>query len=263
MSEVDWVANKQLGFLDVGAGETLVFLHAFPLRGAMWRHQVAAFGRKYRVIVPDLPGFGQSETIQPWSSPMDRMGDAIAELLENLRLPRAVYCGCSMGGYVALQLAQRYPERVRGLVLSNSRASADSTEAKNGRELTARKVQERGMAALEPMADKMLGAQAGAALHDEVLAMIRSGNREGAAAASRGIGARTETLSFLARFDAPVLVLHGAQDALVSRDESEAMVTAAKRGELTVIDGAGHLAPLEQPSAWNDALAGWLARLPR
>jgi pimeloyl-ACP methyl ester carboxylesterase len=230
----------------------------------MWRSQTLELSTRHRVIAPDLPGAGQSEPVSPNASPMDRMGDSVAVLLETLRITRAVVGGCSMGGYVALALARRYPKMVRGLILTNTRAAADTDAARQNRERMAQSLMQRGMVELEEnLFPKLLGPNASEALKSEVLGMIRAGSPVGSAAASRGMAARLDSLAWLARCPCPVLVIHSAQDAIISREEAEAMSRAAPSATFVELENAGHLSPLEQPEAWNAAVRTWLEKLPR
>lgn len=264
MTELQVINGQRLTFLDEGAGEPLVLLHAFPLSSAMWGAQRAAFRSKHRVVLPDLPGFGGSEPITSFSSPTDRMADSVEILLDQIRIRRAVVGGCSMGGYVALALAKRYPRVVRGLVLTNTRACADGEEGKQKREQTARAIAARGMIEVEEsLGPKLLTGSAPAAMREEVLAMLRAAPPKGAAAASRGMAKREDTRPWLKTCPVPVLVLHGEEDAVIARAESEELARLAPQAELVVLPNAAHLAPIEQAEAWNAAVAAWLARLPR
>ena len=264
MAELQIVNGRRMSFVDEGAGEALALLHAFGLTSAMWRAQVAELSRRYRVISPDLPGAGQSEPVSPNASPMDRMGDSVAVLLETLRITRAVVGGCSMGGYVALALARRYPKSVRGLILTNTRAVPDSDAARHNRERTAQALMQRGMVELEEsMYPKLLGPGASEELRKEVRDLLLEGSPVGSAAASRGMAGRLDNTAWLARCPCPVLVIHGAQDAIIAREESEAMVRAAPQATFVELDNAGHLSPMEQPAAWNATVRDWLAKLPR
>lgn len=264
MAELHVINGRQMSFLDEGAGEPLALLHAFPLQSAMWKRQLKGLARKHRVVCPDLPGFGASEVVSGSSSPMDRMGDSVAVLLETLRIGRAVVGGCSMGGYVALALARRYPNLVRGLVLTNSRANADTEEGRANREKTAQAVMKRGLIEVEEtLGPKLLGPNASPEVREEVLAMIRAASKVGTAAASRGMAGRLDNREWLSRCACPVLVIAGDADQVIPRAESEEMARIAPKGELVVLPGAGHLAPMEQPEAWNAAVEAWMAKLPR
>ena len=143
-----------LAYADEGPGPVVVLLHGFPLSRAMWEEQLAGIGSIYRVIAPDLRGFGESPVPEGVYT-MDAMADDVVELLETLDIMGPVVVGgLSMGGYVALSLAARYPTRVRALILMDTRAGADTPEAAQGREATARAVLADDSA--RPVVDAML-----------------------------------------------------------------------------------------------------------
>jgi pimeloyl-ACP methyl ester carboxylesterase len=258
------IHNKRLTFEDEGAGEPLVLLHPFAVDAGFWREQLTNLRARHRVVVPNLPGSGGSEPSAPHASPMDKMAEDVAMLLEGIRVQRPVIAGCSMGGYVALQLAQRLGVKLRGLVLSNTRATAETPEGKNARELTARMILEKGMAVVEEKTfPRLLGPHASPAVKAEVLAMIRAHSPEGAAAATRGMGLRADSTAWLASCPVPVLVVHGEHDAIVAHTESESMAKTAPRGTLVKLPRAGHLSPIEDPMAWNLMVGAWMMPLPR
>ena len=137
----------RLAYADEGPGPAVVLLHGFPLSRAMWQEQRTAIGSTYRMIAPDLRGHGESPAPEGVYT-MDEMADDVIELLETLHITEPVVLGgLSMGGYVALSLVARYPRRVRALMLMDTRAGADTPEAAQGRETTARSVLEANSAA--------------------------------------------------------------------------------------------------------------------
>jgi pimeloyl-ACP methyl ester carboxylesterase len=125
-------ADNALAHADVGHGLPVVLLHAFPLNRMMWEPQIAALFGECRCIVPDLRGFGDSPKSGPYS--MDVFADDVIALLDALQIERAVVGGLSMGGYVALNIVRRYRQRVRALLLADTRASADTPEARQKRD---------------------------------------------------------------------------------------------------------------------------------
>ena len=148
-----------LAYIDTGAGPVVVLLHGFPLSKEMWRHQLEALAGGHRVIAPDLPGHGESPAPEG-AYEMDAMADEVVALLDRLEITRPVVLGgLSMGGYVALALVLRHPERVRGLMLIDTRAAADTPEAARMREETARSVlHSRSTAAMiETMVPRLFG----------------------------------------------------------------------------------------------------------
>jgi pimeloyl-ACP methyl ester carboxylesterase len=122
-----------LAHRDEGRGEAIVFVHGFPLDGRMWDGERAAFAATHRVIVPDLRGFGRSSA-SPFPTSLDEHADDLAALLDSLGIARATMVGLSMGGYITLAFARRHRDRLTRIGLSSTRATADSAEAKEGRD---------------------------------------------------------------------------------------------------------------------------------
>jgi pimeloyl-ACP methyl ester carboxylesterase len=253
-------------FFDVGAGVPLVLLHGFPFSKEMWRPQLAPLSKRCRLIVPDLAGFGESEPIPAVKGPAHpaRLADQVSVLLEQLRVPSAIICGLSMGGYVALSLARRRPTLVRALVLANTRATTDTEEGKQNREKTALAVLEKGPSYLvETLMPKLLSPNASPEVRDEVESMIRLCSAESAASASRGMARRDDSQGLLRKLEVPVLVISGSADALIPLADSEAMVGLCKQGKLSVLEGAGHMSNLEAPDAFNKSVLDFVDALPK
>jgi pimeloyl-ACP methyl ester carboxylesterase len=250
----------RLHFRDVGRGPPVVLLHAFPLVGEMFEPQWTALAGRARFIVPDLRGFGQSDT---GSSPseMGAMADDVLGLLDHLGIDAAVVGGVSMGGYVSLALLRNDPSRVRALVLADTQTSADDAPARERRETAARELLSKGPTALLPTVEKLLGPDASVDLRARVSAWITAGSAEGLAAAQRGMALRPDARDILARFGGPVLVMVGTEDVLTPPPKARAMAELVPGSELVEIPAAGHLASLEQPEAFNAALARLLDRM--
>jgi pimeloyl-ACP methyl ester carboxylesterase len=212
------------------------------------------------VVVPDLPGLGQSEAMA--NPHLARWADQVGGLLEQLRVPRAVFCGLSMGGYVALAVARRHPSMVRGLILANSRASADGEAARQAREATARAVLAEGPEALvTQLLPRLLGPGASAELRAQVAALIRAAPRQGAAEASRAMARRDDSTGLVKKLSVPLLAITGSQDLLIPPEESERLAQGAPQGRLEVIPEVGHLSNLEAPEHFNALVRDFLDRL--
>lgn len=258
----------RLAYREAGAGPPVLLLHAFPLSGEMWAPQIEALAGAFRLIVPDLSGFGASQGDPPGPDSICRMSDLAADavaLLDHLDAGRAVVGGLSMGGYAALALAEGAPERLRGLVLADTRAGADTEEARQGRLETARRVLAEGTGFLAATLPAKLLGRTTRERRPEVVAqverMIREASPAGVAAAQRGMAWRPDRSRVLPRLDVPVLILVGAEDEVTPPEESQAMEREVRGGELVTIPEAGHLASLEQPEPFNQALEGFLRRL--
>jgi pimeloyl-ACP methyl ester carboxylesterase len=256
--------GRRLAYAVAGQGEPLLLLHAFPLSREMWDPQVQALSGTWRCIALDLPGFGASELGGEVSGMADMAADAVA-LLDHLGIGRAVVCGLSMGGYVALALAGASPDRLRGLVLADTRAGADAPEARERRLATACEVLEKGSEVLVgAMVPKLLGADTLASrpeVRQWLERRIAAAPPAGVAAAQRGMAARPDRTPELGRIAVPTLILVGEQDVVTPPDESRKMARRIPRADLAVLPGAGHLANREQPEAFNRQLRAFLERL--
>ncbi|RUL89769.1 alpha/beta fold hydrolase [Tautonia sociabilis] len=249
-----------------GSGPAVVLLHGFPLDRTMWANQLGALSDRHRVVAPDLRGHGQSPS-PPGPYPMEDLAADVVETLDALGVePPYVVGGLSMGGYVALALADRFPDRLLGLMLLNTRAGADSPEVARNREATAQAIEREGSTSpLSGMVDKLFAPahrRSRPDLVDQVAEVIRRTPPEGAAGALRGMAMRPDRLGVIRSLRVPVLVIAGAEDAIVPEAESRAMADAAADGELIVIPGAGHLSPMEAPGETAAAVQSFLARLP-
>lgn len=254
-------AGVPIAFDDRGAGPPLVLVHAFPLDRRMWEPQ-AELAETCRLLTPDLFGFGESG-LAPGGWTMDSAADALAEWLTGLGLGRVIVGGLSMGGYVALAFARRHPQRVQGLILADTRAEADSDEAKANRAKAVQTVADGGPAALiEQMLPKVLSDQTRRhkpAVEGRVRELARSQSAEGVTAAIAALRDRPDSMAALAGFKFPALVLVGSADTLTPPSAAEAM--AAKLSDVTseTFWGAGHLTNLEAPHEFNAAVRRWVA----
>lgn len=251
----------QLAYRDVGAGEPIIFLHAFPLNQTMWDEQVTALSRNYRVITFDWRGFGASETGEAEVT-MNVFADDLAALLDQLKIERAAICGLSMGGYAAFAFYRKYTHRVKALILADTRASADTEEGRQGRYEMAELARKSGAAALvEPMTPKLLGAtnlQTKPALVERVQQMIRAAQAEGVAQALLGMAQRDDATDLLAQITCPTLVIVGSEDKLTPLSDAEKMSQTIPNAQLEVLTTAGHLSNLEQSETFNRLVAHFL-----
>ncbi|MGW3039180.1 alpha/beta fold hydrolase [Kitasatospora sp. NPDC001159] len=249
-----------------GTGIPLVLLHAFPLNASMWSTQLDALpgltGDEVRVLAPDQRGFGGTELGADEPS-LDLVADDLALLLDAAGIDRAVVAGLSMGGYVALAFARRHPQRLAGLLLANTRATADTDAARANRERIAAAVTARDSVQLlldEKVAAGQLGPDS-QHLVERVQAMVAAAPPASVAWAQRAMAARPDSLDVLAGLRVPLSVVAGAQDALVAPEEAERMLRARPDAELTVVPGVGHLSALEAPGAFDAAVRRLLARV--
>lgn len=254
----------ELAFRESGTGRPLVLLHAFPLSSAMWLEQRDLLSSRCRVITPDQRGFGGSPLGEDEPSLAHCAGDVL-ELLDRLGLDRVVLGGLSMGGYVAMELLRRAPERVSALLLADTKAAADDPPARETRLRTARTVEQEGTGPLvEQLLPALLGAttlQQRSAIAGRVRALAAAAPPAAVAWASRAMATRGDSLATLRGVDVPALVVVGEQDTLSPVDAAREMAEALPRGRLVVVPQAGHLSAVEDPPAFAAAVSGFLDEL--
>jgi len=247
-----------------GDGPVVLFLHAFPLDLSMWDPQAAALEGTHRVVRFDARGFGGSPAGDGLLT-MERIADDAAALLDHLGASRAVVCGLSMGGYAAFAMVRRHADRLRGLVLADTRAAADTPEARQNRSVLAEKVLKEGpSAAADAFVPKLLGATTHRERTDLVVHVREIAMRNparGIADALAGLAARADSLPTLREIRVPTLVLCGDEDVLTPPSDAELLRRGIAGSRLEVIPRAGHLANLENPDAFNASLRRFLAEL--
>lgn len=260
------LSQVTLGFDDQGSGLPIVLLHGFPLDRSLWSQQRTALSLRGRCITPDLRGFGESSTDGPFS--MDQYADDVASLLDWLEIEQAVVCGLSMGGYIAMAMWRRHADRIRALVLCDTRATADSDATRAARNTLIAMARERGAAAVaEQQLPGLIGAST-RARHPEIVdvmrAMLERQPVAGIVGALEALRDRPDSRSTLESITVPTLVVVGEEDLLTPISDARAMIDllpVSTRAILECIPHAGHLSCVERPAAFTHALAEFLAGL--
>ena len=257
----------QLYSRDIGGGTPLVLLHAFPLSSAMWLAQREGLAARFRVITPDLRGFGGSPLGADEPS-VDVMADDVAALLDAKGIERAIVGGLSMGGFVTLAFCRRHAERILGLVLADTKATADPDEVRHSRIRTAERLEaDKSVSVLvEDLLPKLVGPTTmlqRALVYGRVRGLVQSAPPHAAAWAQRAMAARPDSLDALAALRTPALVLQGAEDTLATEEDARAMAEALPNAELIMIPRSGHLTAIEQPQLFNEAVTEFGAAITR
>jgi len=255
------IDNIQMTYTDSGSGRPVVLIHGYPFNRSLWNEQIAALSNNYRVIAPDLRGFGESDA-SDGSATMNRMAQDVALLLDHLGIARATIAGLSMGGYVALAFYKQFASRVRALILADTRSQADTEEAKQNRAQQADKALSEGMAGIaDAMLPKLLTPET-VSKRPEIVKRVRDmmlkTKPEGAAAALRGMAERDDLTPLLPKISIPTLILVGAEDAITPVADSEKMNQAIAGSRLVVLENAGHVSNLERTDQFNEALLNFL-----
>lgn len=254
------LSGRMMAYADRGDRPPLLLVHGFPLDHSLWEPQLSVLSAARRVVAPDLAGFGATDG--PGHESLDGHADDLAALLDHLGIARAVVNGLSMGGYVAFAFWRRHPERVAALVLTCTRAAADSEAGRAGRYQSIVSIESHGVGPLaDAMVPKLVTPAAAADVRASVDAMVRRQPSRGVADALRAMAARPDSTPNLAGIRVPTLVVAGADDVIVPAAEAATMAAAIPGAQFVTIPGAGHLANLEEPGAYNAALRAFLERV--
>jgi len=247
-----------------GNDRVVVLLHGWPLNRSIWSGvapRVAAAG--FRVLAPDLPGFGDSPPIDFGRATVEAYAEEVAKFIELFKAQRLAVAGHSFGGYVALALVERRPNAVAGLGLIASRTTADSETARRGRHETIEKVRSGGTKALLPgLAEKLVGPRAAPGWRGRATQIIERARPDGVMAGLGAMAARPDRTALFDSFGGPRLVIHGTEDGLIP--VSEAARIGPRPPDLRVIvDGIGHMPMWEAPEATAEAVISWANSLRR
>ena len=243
-------SDAELFYNTEGKGPDVVLLHPFPSCHEFWTPLKGKLAAKYRLIMPDLRGLGESQAGEG-NATMQKHAEDLARLCDELKVGKAVFIGCSIGGYILFEFWRRFRERMAGLVLANTKASADNAEARASRLQAAEQVLQQGPEAyIDSMLPKLFGEVTLRNRPDVVekakRTMMRS-TAQGIAAVQRGMAERPDSTATLAKISIPALILGGAADLLSSRQELEKMRAGIRNSTLQIVPKAGHLAAFEQP----------------
>lgn len=262
------IGSQEFNIRLAGKGDPILLVHGFPLDHSMWAAQIEALSQTHSVIAPDLRGFGKSREASSInfleSISMLQFAEDLASILDVLNIGQPVhYCGLSMGGYIAWQFAQHEPKRLRSLILCDTKATADSLEAKQARLETAERVLTEGSEILAlSMPEKLFSPktlQEQPAVVASVQETIRATSPHIIAAALRGMAARPDMTSELVEINVPTLVIVGEDDVLTTPQEMQSIADSIPNARFAKISRAGHMAPLEQPDMVNQAILQFLS----
>lgn len=257
------VNGINLGYEEWGAGKPVVLLHAFPCNRSMWAPQINALTQHqpFRVITPDFRGFGESD-VPDGPYPMETLANDIAMLLDALQIEDCVLGGLSMGGYAVFAFYRAYRTRVRALILADTRPQADTPEGRAGREENAQLAEREGsQAVVEGLLPRLLTPetlQEPTGTMARLRAMMEAATPTGMAGALRGIALRPDSTDLLPQIHCPTLVLVGEEDVITPPAYARLLVEHIPNARLITIPRAGHLANLEQPEVFNQALIAFL-----
>lgn len=258
------INDINLAYSDEGQGPTVIFLHAFPLNRTMWAPQVAELSDRYRVVTIDLRGHGESDAPM-WRYTLDRFAKDVIGLLEHMGIAKATFVGLSMGGYILFALYRTHPALFQALVLADTRATADTPDAKAARFSMAQIAYRRGASAIaELMLPKLLSPAAcehRADLRDHLRTIITGNQVSGIVGDLMAMEERPDSTPLLSTIAIPTLVIVGEEDLASPPEEVENMANQIPGSTFVRIPHAGHLSNVENPGAFNAAILTFLTSL--
>jgi 3-oxoadipate enol-lactonase len=253
----------EIAYDEAGSGVPLLFIHGWPHNRTLWAGQMSGLPTQARCIAPDLRGLGESTVSGPYT--IDQYADDLALLMDARGVERAVVCGLSMGGYVALAMLRRHRDRLRGLVLTSTRATADTPEAREKRMRLIEFVETHGVDAL---AGRQLRAMVGSttfehrpAVREALRELMAGAPQAGVIGGLRAMAQREDATDLLPTIDFPTLVVSGAEDSFTPPEELRAMAARIPRSRFELLPGGGHVCPYERPGAFNHVVGEFLGGL--
>lgn len=240
----------------------IIFIHGFPFCKKSWEPQFDFLKETHRVIIYDLPGFGESTTDTKETS-INFFADTLIQFMDALKIEKAIVCGLSMGGYILLNAVERYQSRFEAIILSDTQCIADNEEGIQKRFDTIKDIEAKGLEAFSEGFLKKAFAKETQDSNKELVAsvkkMIVSNPKDTVISALRALAGRKETCSTLEKITVPTLIICGDADELTPVEQSEKLFDDIQNAEIHIIPNAGHLSNLEQSDIFNDHLHNFIS----
>lgn len=259
------INNFPLSYDDVGVGSIpIIFLHGYPFNKTMWQVQFDFLKSSYRLIACDIRGFGKSKDEESALS-INLFSDDLIEFMDKLNIDKAIICGLSMGGFIALNAMKRFPSRFEALILCDTQCIADTPEVKEKRYKTIDEIAFNGVTNFNEGFVKSVFHKDSLSNKKELVEKLRgdvfSNSEHIITMGLTALAERSETCSTLNKITVPTLIICGKEDEVTPLAQSEFMNTAIKGSILKVIDKAGHVSNLEEPDEFNKYLLDFLTSL--
>ncbi|MGE5425036.1 MAG: alpha/beta fold hydrolase [Syntrophothermus sp.] len=254
------INNKKIFFTDDGHGEVLVLLHGFTESMDIWKRFGKKLSRNFRVITIDLPGHGASDVLSPVHS-MELLADVVKGVLKNQGIRKCTMIGHSMGGYVTLAFAARYPSMLKKLGLFHSHPFPDTPEEKKNRERAVSVIDQNKSSYLMNFIPDLFAEENRKIFHEEILVLIEKANqmtREGVVASQLGMKDRVDQCDLLRNLNIPVMLIIGLKDTRFPHERLTEMITLAKRTHCLILRDAGHMGYLEDEKSTMDFVENFL-----
>jgi len=259
------VNNFTISYNDVGEGKIpVIFLHGFPFDKSMWKGQLDSLNSSYRLIACDIRGFGKS-TDEETPLSIDLFSEDLIAFLDKLNIKKAIVCGLSMGGFIALNAIKKFPERFEALILCDTQCIADTTEVKENRYKAIDQINRDGVSIFNEKFIKSVfhpnSLTNKTELVENLSTVVFTNSKEIIIAGITALAGRPETCSSLSAIGIPTLIICGREDSVTPLVQSEFMHEHIEGSNLKIIDNAGHVSNLEQPDEFNKYLRNFLNSL--
>lgn len=254
------VSDVRIAYDDRGEGLPIVFIHGFPLSRQMWRHQLEALSERWRTIALDLPGFRESSKPKEYS--IKSLAKYVVDFMEKIDARPAIIAGHSMGGYILFEIVRRFPGSVLSMILVNTRAEADTEEARERRMRAIKRIRDEGKEAfLREFLPQLLAPKNRGKLLGELEEICMGVSEEVLVETLKALAERPDNTDLLPKIKAPALIVAGKEDPLVPPESSLTMARMIPKSALAVLSDTGHLSPLEAPEKFNEAVSRFIMSL--
>jgi pimeloyl-ACP methyl ester carboxylesterase len=254
--------DRKIHFSDHGKGKTIVFLHGFTESSEIWKPFAELMQKRFRVVTVDLPGHGKSDCLAGVHT-MEMMADAVQAVLEKIRVKPFLLTGHSMGGFVSLAFARKYPEMVRALCLFHSHAFADTPEASRNRDRIIELVRQNKFEFVAQFIPSLFAPRFHEPLGKQIGRMVKKASGmapEGIIAALEGMKVRDDMTEFLQQLQVPILFIIGGQDPRAPVERMWEHITLPARSEVLFLNNIAHMGYLEAPVETLDVLWSFARR---
>ena len=255
--------NQTVSYIDEGVNtaSTIIFIHGFPLNKTMWNKQFGELKENYRVIAYDIRGHGNSDSGDGNFS-IELFVTDLLSFMDALKIDKTILCGFSMGGYIALNAIENYPERFNALILCDTNCIADTPDIKEKRLKVIENIKENGLEHYADESLKNLFAPLSFSKHKNEIAIVREmimkTSKKSLYNTLLALTERKETCTKLHEIKVPVLIMVGKEDEITPPDVALSMHEKIKGSIIHTIDNAGHLSNMENSKEFNNQLAGFL-----
>lgn len=260
------VNNLTVSYINEGPPNppTIIFIHGFPLNKLMWEKQIEILKENYRVIAYDIRGHGNSDAGDDDFS-IELFVNDLLSLMDTLKIEKTILCGFSMGGYIALNAIENYPERFNALLLCDTNCAADIPDAKEKRMKTIESIKGKGLEQYAEESLKKLFAPISFSKHIEEIAIVREmimkTSKQSLYKTLHALAERAETCTKMHEIKVPVLIMVGKEDEITPPDVALSMHEKIKGSTIHIIDHAGHLSNMENPEQFNDQLKKFFLKI--